>query len=106
MSLAWKELRRRPGRFAVAGVILTLIAILLMFLGGLIDGLIGASTGASSGHSIRLTIRQTASNRAGVMAPADMPPTRGAAASSRAARPHSMIISLIRRGSSTIRKLR
>lgn len=37
---------RRPGRFAVAGVILTLIAILLMFLGGLLDGLIANSTGA------------------------------------------------------------
>lgn len=46
MNLAWKELRRRPGRFAVAGVILTLIAILLMFLGGLLDGLLGNSTGA------------------------------------------------------------
>lgn len=46
MNLAWKELRRRPGRFAVAGVILTLIAILLMFLGGLLDGLVGSSTGA------------------------------------------------------------
>lgn len=34
MKLALRELARRPGRFAVAGVILTLIAILLMFLGG------------------------------------------------------------------------
>lgn len=46
MKLAWRELRRRPGRFAVAGVILTLIAVLLMFLGGLLDGLLAASTGA------------------------------------------------------------
>ena len=46
MKLAWKELRRRPGRFAAAGVILTLIAVLLMFLGGLLDGLIASSTGA------------------------------------------------------------
>jgi putative ABC transport system permease protein len=46
MNLAWKELRRRPGRFAVAGVILTLIAVLLMFLGGLLDGLLNSSTGA------------------------------------------------------------
>ena len=37
MKLALRELLRRPGRFAVAGVILTLIAILLMFLGGLLD---------------------------------------------------------------------
>ena len=46
MILALRELRRRPGRFATAGVILTLIAVLLMFLGGLLDGLIQASTGA------------------------------------------------------------
>ncbi len=46
MKLALKELRRRPGRFATATVILTLIAILLMFLGGLLDGLIASSTGA------------------------------------------------------------
>jgi len=46
MRLALRELRRRPGRFGVATVILTLIALLLMFLGGLLDGLLGASTGA------------------------------------------------------------
>lgn len=46
MRLALRELRRRPGRFAVAGVILTLIALLLMFLGGLLDGLLASSTGA------------------------------------------------------------
>jgi putative ABC transport system permease protein len=46
VKLALRELIRRPGRFAVAGVILTLIAILLMFLGGLLDGLIASSTGA------------------------------------------------------------
>ncbi len=46
MRLALRELRRRPGRFGVAGAILTLIALLLMFLGGLLDGLIRSSTGA------------------------------------------------------------
>ena len=46
MNLALKELRRRPGRFATATVIITLIAILLMFLGSLLDGLIQSSTGA------------------------------------------------------------
>lgn len=46
MKLALTELRRRPGRFVTATVILTLIAILLMFLGGLLDGLIASSTGA------------------------------------------------------------
>jgi putative ABC transport system permease protein len=46
MKFALRELLRKPGRFALAGTILTLIALLLMFLGGLLDGLIGASTGA------------------------------------------------------------
>lgn len=46
MRLALTELRRRPGRFLTAGVILTLISILLMFLGGLLDGLIQSSTAA------------------------------------------------------------
>lgn len=46
MNLALRELVRRPGRFVTATVILTLIAILLMFLGGLLDGLIRTSTGA------------------------------------------------------------
>ncbi|MCC6437175.1 MAG: ABC transporter permease [Acidimicrobiales bacterium] len=46
MKLALRELRRRPGRFGAAGLILTLIALLLMFLGGLLDGLIRSSTGA------------------------------------------------------------
>jgi hemin transport system permease protein len=46
VKLALTELRRRPGRFATATVILTLIAVLLMFLGGLLDGLIASSTGA------------------------------------------------------------
>lgn len=46
MKLALRELIRRPGKFVTATAILTLIAILLMFLGGLLDGLIRSSTGA------------------------------------------------------------
>ncbi len=46
MRLALREMRRRPGRFVTATVILTLIALLLMFLGGLLDGLIANSTSA------------------------------------------------------------
>lgn len=46
MRLALRELRRRPGRFAAAATILTLIALLLMFLGGLLDGLLASSTSA------------------------------------------------------------
>lgn len=46
MRVALRELRRRPGRFVTAALILTFIAILLMFLGSLLDGLIRTSTGA------------------------------------------------------------
>lgn len=46
MRIALRELRRRPGRFTAATAILTLIAILLMFLGGLLDGLTAGNTGA------------------------------------------------------------
>ena len=46
MSLAWRELVRRPGRFAVAGSALTLLVVLLFLLGGLLDGLFLGSTGA------------------------------------------------------------
>ena len=46
MRLAWRELVRRPGRFAVAGGALTLLVLLLLFLGGLLDGLFLNSTGA------------------------------------------------------------
>ena len=46
MRLALRELIRRPGRFVTATVILTLVAVLVMFLGGLLDGLIRSSTDA------------------------------------------------------------
>ncbi len=46
MRPALKELRREPSRFVAPTAILTLIAVLLMFLGGLLDGLIRNSTGA------------------------------------------------------------
>jgi len=40
------ELRRQPGRFAVVGGALTLLSVLLLFLGALLDGLFLNSTGA------------------------------------------------------------
>jgi putative ABC transport system permease protein len=46
MKLAWRELRRRPGKFAVAVLTLTVLAALLLFLAGLLDGLFLGSTGA------------------------------------------------------------
>lgn len=46
MKLALRELRRRPGRFAVATGALAIITVLLLLLGGLTDGLFLGSTGA------------------------------------------------------------
>ncbi len=46
MRLALRELVRRKGNFVVATVILTVIALLLLFLGGLLDGIVASSTGA------------------------------------------------------------
>ncbi len=46
MSLPLKEMRRRPSRFIVATVVLSFLATLLMFLGGLLDGLYLGATGA------------------------------------------------------------
>ena len=56
MKLALRELQRRPGRFVVATAILTLIALLLMFLGGLLDGLINGSTGALRAQRAELVV--------------------------------------------------
>jgi putative ABC transport system permease protein len=56
MKLALRELIRRPGRFAAAVAILTLIATLLTFLGGLLDGLIGQSTGALRAQQTELIV--------------------------------------------------
>lgn len=46
MRLSLLELRRQPSRFVAAGAILSLLATLLMLLGGLLDGLISGATGA------------------------------------------------------------
>ncbi len=46
MRLAWRELRRRPGRFTMATATLAVLAALLLFLAGLLDGLFLGSTGA------------------------------------------------------------
>ena len=61
MKLALRELRRRPGRFVVATAILTLIALLLMFLGGLLDGLTAGSTGALRAQRGELIVYSAAS---------------------------------------------
>ena len=46
MRIALIELRRRPGRFAPAGIALVLLTLLLLVLGGLLDGLYNGSSGA------------------------------------------------------------
>ena len=49
MNLPWIELKRRPGRFATATVVLSLLAALLMLLGGLLDGLLNGATSGIKG---------------------------------------------------------
>ncbi len=61
MKLALRELRRRPNRFAVATVVLSLIALLLMFLGGLLDGLTAGSTGALRAQQADLIVYSASS---------------------------------------------
>lgn len=56
MRLALRELRRRPGRFATAVVLLTVVAMLVMLLGGLLDGLIARSTGAVRAQRAELVV--------------------------------------------------
>lgn len=46
MRIALRELLRRPGRFVTVGSALTVLVLLLLFLGGLLDGLYLNSTGA------------------------------------------------------------
>ncbi len=61
MRLALREMRRRPSRFAVATVILALIALLLMVLGGLLDGLVAGGTGALRAQRGQLIVYSSSS---------------------------------------------
>ena len=63
MRLALRELRRRPGRFVAATAILALIAVLLMFLGGLLDGLLDSSTGAYRAQQADVVAYSTSARR-------------------------------------------
>ncbi|MFZ4515269.1 MAG: ABC transporter permease [Acidimicrobiia bacterium] len=56
MSLALKELRRRPGRFLIATAVLTFIVLLITMLGGLLDGLFLGSTGALRAQDAELVV--------------------------------------------------
>ncbi len=63
MRIALRELVRRKGNFAVATVILTLIALLLMFLGGLLDGLLASSTGAYRAQNADLFVYSSSAQK-------------------------------------------
>lgn len=68
MKLALRELRRRPSRFAVAAGVLTLIVVLLLFLGGLLDGLFLGSTGAISAQKADVFVYSTTARTASCVA--------------------------------------
>ena len=56
MRFALKELRRRPGRFVAAAMILALVSLLIVYLGGIIDGTVRAGTGALRALDGRLLV--------------------------------------------------
>ena len=56
MRLGIREMRRQPGRFVAAVVLLAFIATLLMLLGGLLDGLIRQATGAIEAQRADLVV--------------------------------------------------
>lgn len=63
MKLALLELRRRPSRFATATVILSLLATLLLLLGGLLDGLISGATSAVRAQSADVVVYSSTAER-------------------------------------------
>lgn len=81
MRIALRELRRRPGRFGVATAILTLIAVLLMFLGGLLDGLDAGNTGALRAQDADLVVFSATSQDSLVRSRIDPDVRRAVAAS-------------------------
>lgn len=56
MRFAVVELARRPGRFVVTAVALTLLVALLLFFGGLLDGLFRGTTGALDAQRGQLVV--------------------------------------------------
>ena len=63
MSIAWRELLRRPGRFAPALVAITLLVVLLVVLGGFLDGLVNNTTGGLRAQGDRLLVVSSDSER-------------------------------------------
>lgn len=56
MSIALRELLRRPGRFAPVVVAMSLLVVLLVVLGGFLDGLSLSQTGVVRAHEGRLLV--------------------------------------------------
>ncbi|MGB8651911.1 MAG: ABC transporter permease [Mycobacteriales bacterium] len=75
MILALRELRRQPRRFVTAAVVLTLLVVLLLFLGGLLDGLYLGSTGALRAQRANLLVYSADANDSIIRSRID-PPTR------------------------------
>lgn len=73
MKLALRELRRRPGRFLTATAVLTVLAVLLMFLGGLLDGLLAGSTGAYRAQQADLIVYSSTARESLVRSRVDQP---------------------------------
>lgn len=63
MKLALLELGRRPSRFATATVILSMLASLLLLLGGLLDGLISGATSAVRAQSADVVVYSATAER-------------------------------------------
>jgi putative ABC transport system permease protein len=73
VKLALRELRRRPGRFVTATAVLTVLAVLLMFLGGLLDGLLAGSTGAYRAQRADLIVYSSTARESLVRSRIDQP---------------------------------
>lgn len=73
MRIALRELRRRPGRFGTATVVLTLLVVLLLFLGGLLDGLFLGSTGALRSQRADAIVYSTDANDSVIRSRIDEP---------------------------------
>jgi len=63
VRLGLREMRRQPGRFVAAVVLLALLATLLMLLGGLLDGLIRQATGAIEAQRADLVVFSSTAER-------------------------------------------
>ncbi len=73
MMLALRELRREPRRFVTAAIVLTLLVVLLLFLGGLLDGLYLGSTGALRAQRANVLVYSADANNSIIRSRIDSP---------------------------------